>query len=202
MIILFGFRTRLKTVVMLMLACRNGHVAAHRLVKRVRWFTLFFIPVIPLSTKYLTVCSQCGTAVNWNKEDALKAMAEASGPGGGASAPGAIPGQSDPVAPPGSAWGAPAGAGQPGGWGQAADPSAAGAGWGQAAAGGSWGMSGDASAAASGAWHDGGQGQGSMASSPASMGGPPAGWYQDPADPTAQRYWDGQAWTDSVHRAN
>ena len=25
----------------------------------------------------------------------------------------------------------------------------------------------------------------------------PAGWYQDPQDPTTRRYWDGFAWTDS-----
>src|SRR4051812_50196596 len=24
----------------------------------------------------------------------------------------------------------------------------------------------------------------------------PAGWYDDPADPTQQRYWDGNTWTD------
>ena len=24
----------------------------------------------------------------------------------------------------------------------------------------------------------------------------PAGWYDDPQDPTQQRYWDGEAWTD------
>ena len=24
----------------------------------------------------------------------------------------------------------------------------------------------------------------------------PAGWYDDPQDPTHQRYWDGEAWTD------
>lgn len=28
----------------------------------------------------------------------------------------------------------------------------------------------------------------------------PAGWYDDPQDPTQQRYWDGEAWTDQ-HRA-
>src|SRR4029453_7403176 len=24
----------------------------------------------------------------------------------------------------------------------------------------------------------------------------PAGWYDDPQDPTQQRYWDGEAWTE------
>lgn len=70
MIFLFGFRSRTATLAMLQLACRNGHVAAHRLVKVVRWFTLFFIPVIPFSTKYVTSCAQCGLAVQWSKEEA------------------------------------------------------------------------------------------------------------------------------------
>jgi uncharacterized protein (AIM24 family) len=29
----------------------------------------------------------------------------------------------------------------------------------------------------------------------------PAGWYQDPANPSQQRYWDGQQWTEHVHAA-
>lgn len=28
--------------------------------------------------------------------------------------------------------------------------------------------------------------------------GPPAGWYGDPNDPTAWRYWDGRSWTEHV----
>ncbi len=29
--------------------------------------------------------------------------------------------------------------------------------------------------------------------------GVPAGWYADPADPRAQRWWSGAEWTDHVH---
>ena len=32
-------------------------------------------------------------------------------------------------------------------------------------------------------------------SDPTPVPAPPAGWYPDPADPTALRYWDGAAWT-------
>ncbi len=28
---------------------------------------------------------------------------------------------------------------------------------------------------------------------------PPAGWYRDPIDPSASRWWDGDAWTDRTH---
>ena len=27
--------------------------------------------------------------------------------------------------------------------------------------------------------------------------GPPAGWYADPSDPSSQRWWDGQRWTET-----
>jgi hypothetical protein len=30
--------------------------------------------------------------------------------------------------------------------------------------------------------------------------GPPAGWYADPADPSSQRWWDGQQWTATTSR--
>jgi hypothetical protein len=91
MIILFGFRSRVHNVAMLQLACRNGHVAAHRLVKVVRWFTLFFIPVIPFSTTYLTACAQCGLQAKWTKQEAETMAA-------GHTMAAAQPG--DPVSPP------------------------------------------------------------------------------------------------------
>lgn len=73
--ILFGFRSKSSTIAMLSLACRNGHVAAHRLVKVTRWFTLFFIPIIPFNRKYYSTCAQCGVQVGWSKEDAERAVA-------------------------------------------------------------------------------------------------------------------------------
>src|SRR5258708_30731418 len=75
--IIFGFRGRAATLAVLNLACRNGRVAGHRLVKVPRWFTLFFIPVIPFSRTYRTVCAQCGTQVKWTKADADAAVAHA-----------------------------------------------------------------------------------------------------------------------------
>ena len=70
MIFIFGFRTRAAVLATLSLACRNGHVAAHRIVKITRWFTLFFIPVIPFSRKYRSVCIQCGLTLEIPKEAA------------------------------------------------------------------------------------------------------------------------------------
>jgi Protein of unknown function (DUF2510) len=73
MFLIWGFRSRVATLAMLTLACRNGHTAAHRLVKVSRWLTLFFIPLIPVRRRYLTTCAQCGLQVPWRKEDALAA---------------------------------------------------------------------------------------------------------------------------------
>jgi zinc-ribbon family len=91
-IILFGFRRKSATLAMLTLACRNGHVAAHRLVKVTRWFTLFFIPIVPFNRKYYSVCAQCGVQVGWTKEDAERAATT-----GSVASPSA---PVDPIAPP------------------------------------------------------------------------------------------------------
>ena len=70
MIFIFGYRSRAAVLATIGLACRNGHVAAHRIVKLTKWFTLFFIPVIPFSRKYRSVCIQCGLTLEIPKEDA------------------------------------------------------------------------------------------------------------------------------------
>jgi hypothetical protein len=92
MIVIWGIRRRLANLAMLTLACRNGHVAAHRLFKVTRWFTLFFVPLVPVGRSYYSVCAQCGLQVKWGREDA-EAAAQAAG-----AAP--APGNVDPVAPP------------------------------------------------------------------------------------------------------
>jgi hypothetical protein len=90
--IVWGFRSRVANLAMIQLACRNGHVAAHRLMKITRWFTLFFIPLIPVRHRYVSVCAQCGIRVAWGKEDAEAMAARARS---GASVP-----ITDPIAPP------------------------------------------------------------------------------------------------------
>ena len=96
------------------------------------------MPLIPVSQRYFTVCSQCGTQVKWPKADALEAAAHAPAV--------AAAGPADPVAAPLA--------------GRALPPSG-----------------------------------------PPAQQAPPAGWYADPDGGGGQRYWDGNAWTDSVHHS-
>ncbi|WP_280352282.1 zinc-ribbon domain-containing protein, partial [Nocardia abscessus] len=59
--LIFGWQKRIHTLVMITLVCgRCGNPAAHALRKLVTKFTLFFIPLIPLSTKHYLECTWCG----------------------------------------------------------------------------------------------------------------------------------------------
>jgi hypothetical protein len=114
LILILGVRAYVKALAFLTLACRNGHVAGHRVLKVTRKFTLFFVPLFPVKTRYYTECAQCGLWVQWNKEEAEAAarsgVTTAVGPGPAAGAAGGLAGAGsggagsgvpfDPVAPP------------------------------------------------------------------------------------------------------
>jgi hypothetical protein len=94
LILILGVRAYVKALAFLTLACRNGHVAGHRVLKVTRKFTLFFVPLFPVKTRYYTECAQCGLWVQWNKEEAEAAArlrpTTAAGPGAAAGAAGRI----------------------------------------------------------------------------------------------------------------
>lgn len=74
--IIFGTRGYLYTLAMITLVCgRCGNPAAHSLKKRVTKFTLFFVPLFPISTKYVTQCTFCGAAQQLSKEQAEQLQA-------------------------------------------------------------------------------------------------------------------------------
>ncbi|NUP39579.1 MAG: zinc-ribbon domain-containing protein [Streptomyces sp.] len=74
--IIFGTRGYLYTLAMLTLVCgRCGNPAAHTLKKRVTKFTLFFVPLFPITTKYMTQCTFCGAAQEVSKEQAEQLQA-------------------------------------------------------------------------------------------------------------------------------
>lgn len=59
---IFGWRRDVQRLAVLTLVCGNcGNPAAHVLHKMVTKFTLFFVPLIPLSTKHSLQCTWCGT---------------------------------------------------------------------------------------------------------------------------------------------
>ena len=80
MLILFGTKGYLYQLAILTLVCGScGNPAAHTLRKRVTKFTLFFVPLFPISVKYATQCTFCGTEVKIGKEQAEQLQAQAAG---------------------------------------------------------------------------------------------------------------------------
>jgi hypothetical protein len=78
MFLLFGFRTYVQQLAVLVARCSlQGHTAAHRVVKKRTKFTLFFIPTFAFNTQHLLVCSLCGHAAPLAKEHVPSALAEA-----------------------------------------------------------------------------------------------------------------------------
>jgi Protein of unknown function (DUF2510) len=73
MFLIFGLRRRLAQLALLPMMCANGHTAAQRVIKTTLWFTLFFMRVIPVSTKYTSVCVQCGRSSGMTKDEAYEA---------------------------------------------------------------------------------------------------------------------------------
>ncbi|MET1073319.1 MAG: zinc-ribbon domain-containing protein [Umezawaea sp.] len=62
-VVIFGFRTKVFVLTVLTLLCpRCGNSVAHPLHKAVTKFTLFFIPLFPVKTKYTVQCTFCGFA--------------------------------------------------------------------------------------------------------------------------------------------
>lgn len=68
----------LATLVYLCETCGNN--AAHHLVKRVRKFSLFFIPLFSVGTRYVDTCTACGRDIEVSREHAETAASQA-GPG-------------------------------------------------------------------------------------------------------------------------
>jgi len=81
MFILFGFRSMVRNLAMVMYTCRTtNQPAAHRLSRITRWFTLFFIPVIPVGRRHILTCSGCGQSYKITKEQATEIVAKVEAP--------------------------------------------------------------------------------------------------------------------------
>ncbi|WP_329401732.1 zinc-ribbon domain-containing protein [Streptomyces melanogenes] len=79
--LIWGTKGYLYQLAMMTLVCGNcGNPAAHGLRKYVTKFTLFFIPLFPVSTKYRTQCTFCGMEQQITKEAAEQLLATAAAP--------------------------------------------------------------------------------------------------------------------------
>ncbi|MFD9304061.1 zinc-ribbon domain-containing protein [Streptomyces sp. NPDC060048] len=78
--IIFGTKEYWYQLAILMLTCRYcGNPAAHTITKRVTKFTLFFVPLFPISTKYASQCTFCGMGQEVPREWAEQSQAQAAG---------------------------------------------------------------------------------------------------------------------------
>ncbi len=80
MFFLFGIRTKAKAIAQQERACTKCvRPTMHALVETKKWFTLFFIPVIPFGGNFFARCGVCGLTTKCTAEvqdqAAIKALA-------------------------------------------------------------------------------------------------------------------------------
>ncbi len=69
MFFLFGMRTKAKSIGQVERPCSKcARPTMHNAVESQRWFTLFFIPVIPLGSNYVVRCGVCGLTTKGSPE--------------------------------------------------------------------------------------------------------------------------------------
>jgi predicted RNA-binding Zn-ribbon protein involved in translation (DUF1610 family) len=72
--LIIGFGVREVLLSTLVFTCETcGNDAAHQLTKQSRRFSLFFIPLFSVGTKYLDSCTACGRVIEVSKEQAESA---------------------------------------------------------------------------------------------------------------------------------
>ena len=76
MFFLFGVRTRSNGLAQIDQPCSKcSKHTIHTAVETKRWFTLFFIPIIPLGTSHLLGCNVCGLKQEWSPEQTARLTA-------------------------------------------------------------------------------------------------------------------------------
>jgi len=83
MLLIWGFRSSIARLATLLLQCGVCRTpAAHHVTKVRKWFTLFFIPVIPYKTVHFTTCTYCGADLEISAEEATRLEAAAAATSG------------------------------------------------------------------------------------------------------------------------
>lgn len=75
MLLIFGLRRRGYRMANVFAMCGICHTPAAQAVVRIKtFFTFFFIPLIPVGTKYRSTCTMCGGTIELTKDQADHAM--------------------------------------------------------------------------------------------------------------------------------
>jgi hypothetical protein len=75
-LLIFGISARDHVLATVSYVCeRCGYQGAHHVIKRVRRFSIFFIPLIPLGTRHLDLCTVCGRSRELSRAEAGTAVA-------------------------------------------------------------------------------------------------------------------------------
>jgi hypothetical protein len=73
--LIWGWRTSVARLALVLYVCqRLNQPAAHQVLRRVTKFTLFFIPLFPISSKYVIQCTLCGEQRELTKEQAHEVL--------------------------------------------------------------------------------------------------------------------------------
>ena len=95
MFFVFGTRRTVAQLAMVVLTCANcRRTAANAVLKTVTKFTLFFVPLFPVRTRYATQCTACGfqQGIDKGQAEQLRQAPPAGGGTNGHAAPGQFPG--------------------------------------------------------------------------------------------------------------
>lgn len=76
MFVIFGWKNLNKNFgATILIKCPNCHNSAYaNLIRRRRWFTLFFIPIFPIYSKYYIACNVCSRGSQLYGADIKKAL--------------------------------------------------------------------------------------------------------------------------------
>jgi predicted nucleic acid-binding Zn ribbon protein len=78
-VLIFGLSAKQVLMATLFYVCEVcGNQAAHQLVKRTNRFTLFFIPLFPVSSRYIDTCTACARSLEIPRQQAETAAAQGS----------------------------------------------------------------------------------------------------------------------------
>ncbi|MEU6073282.1 zinc-ribbon domain-containing protein [Micromonospora sp. NPDC047074] len=73
MFFIFGLRTKVSRSGVMRQVCRNcGNDVAQVITRRSTKFSLFFIPIIPIRTRYVQQCTFCGAQYDIAASDARR----------------------------------------------------------------------------------------------------------------------------------